>query len=114
MTAVASPTLSRRLDPRLLLALAALYLVWGSTYFAMRVAVESLPPLLMAGARFIVAGGVLMAFLVARGEPLPRARTWVMAIPLGALFFLVGNGLVVLAERDIPSSLAAIVCATTP
>ncbi|WP_053236408.1 EamA family transporter [Sandaracinus amylolyticus] len=102
------------LDPRLVGALATIYLIWGSTYLAMRVAVESLPPFGQAGLRFVVAGTVLLAIARWRGEAWPRARTWLVALPIGALLFGAGNGLVAAAERTVPSGIAAVVCATTP
>lgn len=116
----ASPPLPLRaarataLDGRLVLALGAVWLIWGSTYLAMRVAVAALPPFLMAGSRFVLAGAVLLALVRARGDAWPRARTWALALPIGALLFLVGNGFVVVAEQTLPSSVAAVVCATTP
>ena len=103
-----------RLDARLVVALAAVWLIWGSTYLAMRVAVAGLPPFGMAGTRFVLAGAALLVVVRARGERMPSARAWLVAIPVGALLFLCGNGLVVLAEQTLPSSVAAIVCATTP
>jgi drug/metabolite transporter (DMT)-like permease len=103
-----------RVDVRLVVALAALYLIWGSTYLAMRVAVVGLPPFGMAGTRFVLAGGVLLAITRARGGTMPNLRAWLVAVPVGALLFLCGNGLVVVAEQTLPSSVAAVVCATTP
>jgi drug/metabolite transporter (DMT)-like permease len=114
LSSSSSSSSARRFDPRLLMALLAVWIVWGSTYLAMRFAVEALPPLGMAGARFVVAGAVLFGILKMRGEPMPDARSWLVAAPVGVLLFLVGNGLVVVAEQSIPSSLAAMVCATTP
>jgi drug/metabolite transporter (DMT)-like permease len=108
------PTLRSRLDPRLVLALAAVWLIWGSTYLAMRVAVAGLPPFGMAGTRFVLAGAALLVIVRARGETMPGLRAWLVAVPVGALLFLCGNGLVVVAEQTLPSSVAAIVCATTP
>jgi drug/metabolite transporter (DMT)-like permease len=96
------------------LALGALYLVWGSNYLAMRVAIEGLPPLGMAGVRYGLAGVILLAVLRLRGSKLPDKRQWLLALPLGALFFLGGNGLVAIAEKTIDSSIAAVVCATMP
>jgi drug/metabolite transporter (DMT)-like permease len=98
----------------LLLALAAVYIVWGSTYLAMRIAVEGLPPMLMAGVRFAIAGALLMTYLVSRGAALPTFRQWLYALPVGGLFFVGGNGLVAIAERSISSGIAAVVCATMP
>lgn len=119
MSAASSPSSPSSLVPArvpgaVVLALSALYLVWGSTYLAMRIAVEALPPFGMAGTRFVLAGAVLLAVVRARGGPMPTAKQWALAVPLGALFFLCGNGLVVVAEKTIDSSIAAVVCATTP
>jgi drug/metabolite transporter (DMT)-like permease len=103
-----------RFDLRLLLALATVYVVWGSTYLAMRVTVQSLPPWGQAGFRFVCAGAVLLAIARARGEPWPTQRAWLISLPIGALLFAMGNGLVAAAERTVSSGLAAVVCATTP
>lgn len=95
-------------------ALAAVYLVWGSTYLVMRIAVETLPPLLMGAVRFSIAGSLLFAFGLLRGATWPTARQWVMALPVGALLFVGGNGLVAIAEVEVSSGVAAVVCATMP
>ncbi len=107
-----APTAS--LDRKTLFALFLVYVVWGSTYLVMRFAVEGLPPLLMGGARFTFAGVVLIAFLWFRGAPLPTLKQWLYSAPVGALFFLLGNGLVAIAEQKISSGVAAVVCATMP
>jgi len=118
----ASPS---RADPRdpdgagpprglVVLALLSLYLIWGSTYLAIRFAVETIPPFLMAGARFLVAGGVLYAWARARGTPRPDAGSWRSAAVVGALLFVLGNGGVVWAEQHVPSGLVALLVATTP
>jgi hypothetical protein len=75
---------------KLALAFAAIYLVWGSTYLAIRYAVETIPPLVTAGIRHTIAGGILMAWAWARGYR-PRREHWVAGMVLGALFFLVGR-----------------------
>jgi len=103
-----------RVDVRLFLALAAVYVVWGSTYYAMRVAVGGLPPLLMGAMRFTVAGVILLAVARARGAAWPTAKQWLAALPVGALFFIGGNGFVAIAETTLSSSVAAVVCATMP
>jgi drug/metabolite transporter (DMT)-like permease len=108
-------------------ALGTVYVVWGSTYLAIAFVVESMPPLLAAGARFLVAGGTLVAFLVAHqrwqrargrgaGDRLrwPRAVEWRTAFIVGALLLLGGNGMVSVAETTIPSGIAAVIIATTP
>lgn len=98
----------------LYLALGAVYLVWGSTYLAMRIAVESLPPMLMGAVRFSLAGAILLAIARATGAPWPSRRQWLAALPIGALLFVGGNGLVAMAEVSVSSGIAALVCATMP
>lgn len=95
-------------------ALFALYIIWGSTYLAMRVAIEGFPPLLMAAVRHSCAGVVLFVVLVVRGVKLPSAAEWRGAALTGGLLLVGGNGGVSLAERSIASSFAAIVVATVP
>jgi drug/metabolite transporter (DMT)-like permease len=95
------------------LSLLALYLIWGSTYFAIKVGLEGLPPLLMAGTRFLAAGGALYAALRLRGAPRPGAAEWRSAAVVGVL--LCGsNGLVTVAEQDVSSSVAAVVISSMP
>ena len=98
-----------------LLCLAALYIVWGSTYYAMRVALVDLPPFLMGGVRFLLAGLVLLAILRARGAALPTRREWAASASVGALLLVLGNGLVGVAEHSgVGSGVAATVVATMP
>jgi drug/metabolite transporter (DMT)-like permease len=100
--------------PRTVVSLAAVYVIWGSTYLVMRWAIAGFPPLIMSGVRFIVAGGAMLAFLAARGAPLPDRRQWRAAAPIGALLFVGGNGFVALGEVHIGSGVAAVVVATMP
>jgi drug/metabolite transporter (DMT)-like permease len=95
-------------------ALFSLYVIWGSTYYAMRVALETLPPYLMAAARFSIAGLVLFVVLWIRGATLPKRREWLAAGAVGTLLLVMGNGFVVLAERSIDSGTAATIVATMP
>lgn len=95
-------------------ALAAVYVIWGSTYLVMRVGLETLPPFLMSGSRFLIAGALLFAFLRLRGAPSPSAREWVACAKVGVLLLVVGNGFVALAEQRLSSSVAAMVVATMP
>lgn len=96
-------------------ALFALYIIWGATYFVIRIGVESWPPLMMAGVRFLSAGMLLMAFLLLRGEKLPPLRQTINAALIGLLLLAVGNGLVTVAEhQNVPSGIAAVVVATVP
>jgi len=95
-------------------AFAAIYLIWGSTYLAIRWAVESMPPFFLAALRFLLAGGVLYLWARWRGEPRPKAGTWAGAAGLGTLFFVLGNGLVVWAEVRMPSARTALLASTSP
>ena len=102
--------------PRALLiaAFAVIYIVWGSTYLAIRVAIETLPPFLMAGTRFLIAGTIMYAWASSRGAARPTGREWRAAAILGAFFLLFGNGGVVWAEQRVPSGLAAVLVALLP
>lgn len=91
-----------------------MYLIWSATYLALRFVVQALPPMLMVATRFIIAGAVLMLVMRLRGQPWPRGRQLLAALPGGTLLFVVGNGLVALAEREVSSGAAALVCATMP
>ena len=95
-------------------ALLAVYFIWGSTYFAMRIALDALPPFLMCGLRFVVAGAILLVFLRLRGMPLPTRKQWGASAIVGALLLVCGNGLVAIAERSVDSGVAATVVATMP
>jgi len=95
-------------------AFAAVYAVWGSTYLAIRVVVESLPPFLAGAVRFIVAGVALLAVLKMRGVPSLTGREWKHAAVTGTLLLVGGNGLVMWAERTVPSGLTALFIALTP
>jgi drug/metabolite transporter (DMT)-like permease len=100
--------------PRLMLAFAAIYLIWGSTYLAIRFAVESIPPLLMMGVRHLVAGILLYAWVRLRGAPPPRPREWISTAIAGAMLFLGAHGSLAWAEQRVPSGLAALLSATLP
>jgi drug/metabolite transporter (DMT)-like permease len=101
-------------DPRLVLALAAVYVIWSSTYLAIHVVVTELPPLLSASIRFAAAGGVLLGVARHRGAAWPAARDWLRVAPIGVLLFVGGNGFVSIAQQSVPSGGAAVVCATMP
>ncbi|HRO62307.1 drug/metabolite exporter YedA [Thermomonas sp.] len=96
------------------LALAALYLIWGSTYLAIRFALEGgFPPFLLGGIRFLVAGGLFYAFLRWRGVPAPRRAQWRNLLPMGFFMLLLGNGMVNLAETTVSSGLTAVAVASS-
>ncbi|HJV05492.1 MAG TPA: EamA family transporter [Actinomycetota bacterium] len=98
-------------------ALVAVYIVWGSTYLAIKLTVQTIPPFLSASVRFLVAGALLYLFSIRRGdrrEDRPRAIHWRSAAIIGTALLLGGNGFVVLAEERIPSGLASLVVATVP
>ena len=95
-------------------AFAAVYVIWGSTYLGIRLAVETIPPFFMAGARFVIAGGALYAVMRATGAPRPQLIQWRDALILGALILLVGNGGVSWAEKRVPTNITALTVAGTP
>jgi drug/metabolite transporter (DMT)-like permease len=99
---------------RLMTAFAAVYLVWGSTYLAIRFAVETMPPFLMAGSRFLLAGACMTAWALWRGAPRPTRSMWRAAGIIGALLLVGGNGGVVWAEQHVPSGITALLVATVP
>ncbi|MGH7888496.1 MAG: EamA family transporter, partial [Candidatus Binatia bacterium] len=95
-------------------ALGAVYLIWGSTYLAIRFTVETTPPFLSAAARFIISGGCLYFWRRAAGDPRPSRLEWRNASIIGILLLVGGNGGVVWAAQYIPSSLSALLVATVP
>jgi len=99
---------------RVVTAFAAVYLIWGSTYLAIRLAVETMPPFLMAGIRFLIAGAILYAWTRWRGTPQPTRAHWLAAAGVGGLLLLGGNGGVVWAAQHVPSGLTALLIATVP
>jgi drug/metabolite transporter (DMT)-like permease len=99
---------------RLLAAFAAVYILWGSTYLAIRFAVETLPPLLMAATRFATAGIILLLFARARGGNAATRAEWRAGLVSGLLLLVGGNGLVVWAEQRVPSGITALLVAVVP
>ena len=99
---------------KVILAFAAIYVIWGSTYLAIKFAIQTIPPFFMASARFLVAGSLLYAFLRLRGEPPPRREHWPAATVVGGLLLVAGNGSLVWSEQRVPSGLAALLLATIP
>src|ERR1700693_523534 len=97
-----------------LLAFAIIYIVWGTTYLAIRVGVAEVPPFLLAGMRFLIAGGVIYAWMIAHGEPSPTRREWIGASVIGIMIFVMDYGLLFWAEERVPSGVAAVMMATIP
>ena len=108
------PTSTHPSRTLILLAFAVIYVVWGSTYLAIALVVETIPPFLSAAVRFLIAGVLLMGFLAVRKTPLPNVTQWKHALVSGLLLSVGGNGLVVWAEQSISSGLAALLVALTP
>lgn len=96
------------------LAFAIIYIVWGSTFLAIRIGVREVPPLVLAAMRFTAAGLVLYIWMIARGEPSPSARQWRAASLLAIPFFVLDYGLVFWAEQRVPSGVTAVMLATIP
>jgi len=99
---------------QILLAFAIIYFVWGSTFLAIRVGVREVPPFLLAGMRFFIAGIVLFAWMRATGTRLPAVREWASASLLAIFIFVFDYGLLFWAEKRVPSGLAAVMLATIP
>ncbi|MCI0709650.1 MAG: drug/metabolite exporter YedA [Chloroflexi bacterium] len=98
----------------IVLAFLSVYIIWGSTYLGIRFAIETIPPFLMAGVRFLIAGGVLFAYTRLRGMAMPTRIHWRSAIVIGGLLLLGGNGMVTWSEQYIASGLAAVLVTTVP
>lgn len=98
----------------LVLAFLSVYLIWGSTYLAIRLGVETIPPFTMAGARFGIAGALLHGWARLRGAAAPSPRHWMEAAVSGTLMLLGGNGIVTWAEQWVPSGLAALIISSVP
>jgi drug/metabolite transporter (DMT)-like permease len=105
---------SRPATWKILLAFAIIYIVWGSTYLAIRVGVQEMPPFLMAGIRFTVAGLALYAWMRITGVSSPSWREWKAAALLGALMFLMDYACLFWAEQRVPSGIAAVILAAIP
>ena len=103
-----------KLNAAAILAFSAVYLIWGTTYLAIRYAVEVIPPFLLVGTRCLIAGAVLYAWARLRGDTRPSLDAWKKAAVVGALLFVGGQGLVTVAEKTVDSGIAALIVATVP
>src|SRR5262245_41098230 len=99
---------------RLIAAFAAVYVIWGSTYLAIRYAVETIPPFLMAGPGCLISGAILYAWARRRGGETPNRAVWRAAAITGVLMLFGGNGGVVWAEQRVPSGITALLVAIVP
>lgn len=99
---------------KLWIALLALYIVWGSTYLAIRFAVETIPPFMHASLRFLISGAILYAWRRLAGDPAPTRGNWIATAIVGTALLLGGNGLVAWAEQTVPSGIAALMISTSP
>ena len=112
-----APRSTDRVEPtltRIVLAFAAVYFIWGSTYLAIRFAIETMPPLAMAAVRFLTAGSLLLAWALSRGAHMPSGAHWRSAAISGTLLLAGGNGAIVIAEQWVPSGLVALLVASVP
>lgn len=110
-----SPVLTTPREKRLAyFAWLVVCVVWGTTYLGIRIALESMPPALMASFRWLIAGTILLVYLMLRGEALPPRERWGGTALMGFLLLVIGNGGVVYAEQWVPSGLAAVLVATAP
>ena len=96
------------------IALLLVYIIWGATYLGIRYAVETIPPFLMAGTRFLVAGAILTIWRLSAGDPAPTGGQWLRAGLVGLLMLLGGNGLISLAEKTVASGVAALIVGSAP
>ncbi len=108
------PAPNQRPTWKTLLAFAVIYFVWGSTFLAIRIGVQDVPPFLLAAMRFLVAGVVLYGWMLLQGESSPSLRHWSSALLLGVLIFIFDYGLLFWAEQRVPSGIAAVMMATVP
>src|SRR5881296_2813411 len=99
---------------QIILAFAALYVIWGSTYLGILFAIQSIPPFLMAGTRFFFAGILMYAAARFSGAPKPEPITWRSAAIIGACLLLCGNGGVTISEKWVPTGLASLLVSTVP
>jgi drug/metabolite transporter (DMT)-like permease len=113
-TTVSSVKQETGFDLRVFLAFAAIYVLWGSTYLAIRIAVQQVPPLFAAGSRFFLAGTLLYAAMRFYGRPRPSGKEWGSLVAIGSLMFVITYGAVFWAEQYVPSGFTSVLEATLP
>lgn len=111
---VSTETPKKSFDLRVVLAFLAIYILWGTTFLAIRIAVAEVPPLFAAGTRMFIAGTVLFGWMLAKGTPWPNPRQWRSLALMGSLMFVLDYGLLFWAEKYVPSGIAAVLSATVP
>jgi len=104
----------RRLDMRVVLAFAAIYILWGATFLAIRIAVLEIPPFFSSGVRFLIAGALLYVFMRLRGQPSPSAREWRSIATIALCMFVATYGALFWAEQYVPSGITSVIEATLP
>lgn len=104
----------RSFQIRMVMAFFAIYVLWGTTFLAIRIAVQELPPLFAAGARFFIAGIVLLGFMLAKGEARPSPRQWRNLLVMSLLMFVAEYGPLFWAEKFVPSGVVSVLAATIP
>src|SRR4051794_28796756 len=114
MVTESAPSTARSFKIRMLMAFFAIYFLWGTTFLAIRIAVEELPPVFAAGARFLIAGVALLGFMLARGEIRPTARQWRNLLVMSLLMFVAEYGPLFWAEKYVPSGVVSVLAATIP
>src|SRR5450432_615235 len=113
-TTVTSPVIRKRFDLRIFLAFFAIYVIWGSTFLAIRTAVLLVPPWLCGGIRFFIAGVLLYAFTRMRGTPPPSRAQWRSLAVIGLLMFAATYGALFWGEQFVPSGITSVLEATLP
>ena len=111
---IVEPPAAGSFKVRMILAFFAIYFLWGTTFLAIRIAVEELPPLFAAGARFLIAGVLLLGFMLAKGETRPSARQWRNLLIMSLLMFVAEYGPLFWAEKYVPSGVVSVLAATIP
>jgi drug/metabolite transporter (DMT)-like permease len=109
-----SASRGRRLDMRVVLAFAAIYILWGATFLAIRIAVLEIPPFFSSGVRFLIAGALLYVFMRLRGQPSPSAREWRSIATIALCMFVATYGALFWAEQYVPSGITSVIEATLP
>jgi len=104
----------QKLKPRVILAFLAVYIFWGGTYVAIKLGLESFPPMLLAGTRHFIAGLIMLGVALYRKDDFPKLREIMFSVLIGIMMLLIGNGLVTLTEQTVPSSIVSLLIGAVP